>query len=837
MASDSSDSSESLSKLERLRTVDQDDIGRLERYSTARNSLKFYTNVAVTVTYVLPSTCSLPLKDCIYKALETLIGQHPVLSAIPLEEDSKDPYFARLPEVNLDRCVTFQERKSSFPAAESEGESEVEPERDAELDELLNVQHNASFAAPLPYWRLCVLTDPRDSRQFTAAYVWHHAIGDGSSGKAFHKTFLQALHNACSAASADVKSVIPSPKTPLLPNLEKVYPMPLSFFFILSILFWTKIWKAARDPGLWTGSKITTPLENQVRHLVISKRDTAALRDLCRENKTTVTAALQTLLANALFTNLPGKFTSLRCEGAISNRRWLTDDNITDDSIGVWVQDFQEMYSRDKLSKNGERLEFSWDEARRSKQNLDRILSLRGKNSMVAMLKFVDDYQNELFLPKVGKEREKSFEISNVGVFKSSQEELEAGEKGPRYGRMVFTQTKYLFRTAGRIAKHALPMSQRMRIPFTAPFSPPIILPSSANTLSGAIDAIASFLSAAPPALLRGVNLGRNEQTVLLTGAGISVASGLADYRGENGTYRRNVAYRPIYFHEYVNQHEARKRYWARSFIGWPTMGQSKPNITHESIRELGKKGYISSVITQNVDSLHGKAHPHIPVVELHGYLRSVICVSCRHKIPRPEFQESLFALNPPWAEFLNRITESGALDTDSIEQQRQRGLKLNPDGDVDLTNAHYSDFRYPACPRCLENPPLRPDGSRGIVEADQDGALASPSNAGILKPAVVMFGESVNEGVKVAAEEAIDEAGKLLVLGTSLATFSAWRLVERAIARGMSIGVLNVGGFRNEAALFGDLAVRSGEMTRVRCSQPAEAVIPEVVARLQALA
>ncbi|KAK2864999.1 hypothetical protein FQN49_004007 [Arthroderma sp. PD_2] len=379
-------------------------------------------------------------------------------------------------------------------------------------------------------------------------------------------------------------------------------------------------------------------------------------------------------------------------------------------------------------------------------------------------------------------------------------------------------------------------MTQRMRIPFTAPFSPPIILPSSASTLSGAISAIATFLSAPPPPLLRGVNLGRNEQTVLLTGAGISVASGLADYRGENGTYRRNVAFRPIYFHEYVDQHEARKRYWARSFVGWPTMGQSKPNITHESIGELGKKGYISSVITQNVDSLHSRAHPHIPVVELHGYLRSVICVSCRHKIPRAEYQESLSALNPPWAEFFNRITESGALNADNVEQQRKLGLKLNPDGDVDLSNAHYSDFRYPACPRCLENPPFRPDGSRGIVEADQDGALASPSNAGILKPAVVMFGESVNQGVKVAAEEAVDEAGKLLIIGSSLATFSAWRLVERAIARGMSIGVLNVGGFRNEAALFKDFPVHSGDMARVRCSQPAEAVVPEVAARLQAL-
>ncbi|EEQ32965.1 Alcohol acetyltransferase [Microsporum canis] len=420
-----------LGKLERLRAV-----GCLERYSTARNPQRFYTNVAVTASYELPSSCELPLRDCIYSALETLIGQHPVLSAIPLEEESKEPYFARLPEISLDQCVSFRERSGR----------EADAEADAELDQMLNVQHNVSFAAPLPYWRLSVLTGPRDGRRFTAAYVWHHAIGDGSSGKAFHRTFLQALRGVCSASSpADVKSVVPSPKTPLLPNLEQVYPMPLSIFFILAVLFRAKIWKPARDPGLWTGSKTTLPLENQIRHLVVSQRDTAAFRGLCRENKTTVTAALQTVLAKALFAHLPEQYTRLCCEGAISNRRWLTDDSITDDSLGVWVQEFQEAYCRDSVSEAG-----FWDDARRSKQNLDRILALRGKNCITSMLKYVGDYKNELFLPKLGKEREKSFEVSNIGVYKpaSPSSTTDDAEKGPRIDRMVFTQSSNVFGSA-----------------------------------------------------------------------------------------------------------------------------------------------------------------------------------------------------------------------------------------------------------------------------------------------------------------------------------------------------------------------------------------------------
>ena len=190
--------------------------------------------------------------------------------------------------------------------------------------------------------------------------------------------------------------------------------------------------------------------------------------------------------------------------------------------------------------------------------------------------------------------------------------------------------------------------------------------------------------------------------------------------------------------------------------------------------------------------------------------------------------------LNPAWGESLERMLQSGALDSVNVDEQRQKDLKINPDGDVELPNAHYSSFRYPVCPRCIEHPPLLPDGTKGIVEADRDSAWSERSNAGILKPAVVMFGESVNEGVKQAAEEAIDEAGKLLVMGSTLATFSALRLVQRARKRGMSIGILNVGGVRDEASLFEGDFESTTAMTRVRCSERAEIVLPDVAARLE---
>ena len=126
-----------------------------------------------------------------------------------------------------------------------------------------------------------------------------------------------------------------------------------------------------------------------------------------------------------------------------------------------------------------------------------------------------------------------------------------------------------------------------LRIPYTSPLPSPRIVPLSAKTFEGAVEALSNFL--AP-----------SGQTVLLSGAGISVASGLADYRGKNGTYTLNSLYRPIYFHEFTSSHEARKRYWARSFLGWPTLERAKPNIAHNAVGELGRLGFVDTVITQS---------------------------------------------------------------------------------------------------------------------------------------------------------------------------------------------------------------------------------------------
>lgn len=367
-----------------------------------------------------------------------------------------------------------------------------------------------------------------------------------------------------------------------------------------------------------------------------------------------------------------------------------------------------------------------------------------------------------------------------------------------------------------------------MRIPYRDPLPPPTIIPKSATVLPSAVAALLRFLTTPTPN-------GLPDSTVVLSGAGLSVASGLADYRGVHGTYRVNKAYRPIYHDEFMTSHPSRQRYWARSFLGWPTLHKAAPNAGHFAVRDLARMGLVGSVITQNVDSFHSRAHPDLRTVELHGYLRSTVCTTCREEFSRDVFQSELARLNPAWDEFLHEALASGALNLDIPGRKAHvKGLKTNPDGDVDLEGAPYTTFRYPPCPNCLAESPrlLRNQGL--TIDVDEDGAWKAGGTAGVLKPAVIMFGESIPQRVKMAAESAIDKAGRMLVLGTSLATGSAWMLARRAKERGMPMGVVNIGGIRGEEQFFSDMDVEQPGTQGVRVEFPTDTILPDVVDQLK---
>jgi NAD-dependent SIR2 family protein deacetylase len=249
-------------------------------------------------------------------------------------------------------------------------------------------------------------------------------------------------------------------------------------------------------------------------------------------------------------------------------------------------------------------------------------------------------------------------------------------------------------------------------------------------------------------------------RVVALTGAGISTESGIPDYRGPE-TRRR--ARNPIVGRAFLESELLRRRYWARAAVGWHRFGRAAPNLAHTALAELEHAGALSGVITQNVDRLHHRAGSR-RVVELHGNLHEVHCLSCGLVEPRDSVQLRLLHENPGWLE---------------------RPAEFAPDGDADLDEPGLERF---VAPRCLEC-------------------------AGALKPRVVFFGETVPRSVVDAAFGLLAEAEALLVVGTSLAVYSGYRFVRAAVERELPIALVNLGESRGAEHAAVHLEARAGDV------------------------
>lgn len=266
---------------------------------------------------------------------------------------------------------------------------------------------------------------------------------------------------------------------------------------------------------------------------------------------------------------------------------------------------------------------------------------------------------------------------------------------------------------------------------------------------------------------------------VALTGAGVSTDSAIPDYRGQHGTYTLNPDYQPIFYQAFRDSDQARQRYWARSFLGFPPILTTQPNPTHFALAALqgglDSPRYLKSLITQNVDGLHQKAGAR-DVIELHGSLHLVRCMHCGHEEDRGMFQETLAALNPDWQELLvnqsasklyTRMNADGDVDLKTPEEQWREGEQHTDQVVKKRALLDYLTFQFPSCPCC---------------------------GTGHYKPKVVFFGENIPQETKEASTQAVLESRGLLVMGTSLATYSAFRLVKLAKDSGIPIAMVNLG-------------------------------------------
>lgn len=263
--------------------------------------------------------------------------------------------------------------------------------------------------------------------------------------------------------------------------------------------------------------------------------------------------------------------------------------------------------------------------------------------------------------------------------------------------------------------------------------------------------------------------LAASRRLVVLTGAGCSTESGIPDYRSPGGAWTRH---KPISFGAFVRSAEVRRFYWARSYRGWPRFERARPNAAHRALSELEARGKVSQLITQNVDDLHQEAGSRA-VVQLHGRNRLVVCLDCGGEFPRAEMQERLRACNMQWLE--------------AAQWDRLQGDEADfaPDGDADVAQHVVGGFEVPECRRC----------------------------GGVLKPAVVFFGESVPKEKVDYAMSRVDQADALLVVGSSLTVWSGFRFARRACERGIPIAIVNIGPTRADDLASLKVEARCGEV------------------------
>jgi NAD-dependent SIR2 family protein deacetylase len=203
-------------------------------------------------------------------------------------------------------------------------------------------------------------------------------------------------------------------------------------------------------------------------------------------------------------------------------------------------------------------------------------------------------------------------------------------------------------------------------------------------------------------------------------------------------------------YQTFTGSASARRRYWARSHVGWRRIARAVPNDGHHAVAELGRRGLLAGIITQNVDGLHQAAGA-VNVTELHGSLHRVICLSCGRRTSRVDLERRLEAANPGWA-LVSTAT-------------------VNPDGDAVLADSATESFRVVECSACQ----------------------------GVLKPDVVFFGENVPPARARACYALVESARALVVLGSSLTVMSGLRYVRHAAKLGRPVVIVNQGATRGD--------------------------------------
>lgn len=411
-------------------------VGVLERYHIVLTHFGLDSCVIVSAEYHAVNGSIIDVAT-LYPALRQIVLQHAGLCVQITKDDpvKHPPHFVRPPSVSLDSVVSFV-RDSGTP-----------------LEDLLMAQFVEPFqiGGDAPLWRLIVVN------AHTIVFVYHHAIGDGQSGPAFHHSLLAALNSTQPEDTPDPTVTIPETLS-LTPPVEALTNTTASIGALCHALYgifapksWTSGYKA------WTGNNIPREptLKMYVRCWTIPAAHATQLVKLCRQHNTTLTAFLHTLISRAMARFAPNdkgrRYKTLKIAIPVSLRRYTgAAPSALCDQVTSYNTSFPiSSQSKSKKAEQKDENAFPWETSVKFGTRMHK--KMRSTRGVVGLLSYLFrlNIAHEYFMDPLGEKRESTLVISNLGRFPPQ----EAGKEEPRWkiGRVVFAQADGVHGPAAKI--------------------------------------------------------------------------------------------------------------------------------------------------------------------------------------------------------------------------------------------------------------------------------------------------------------------------------------------------------------------------------------------------
>ena len=413
-------------------------VGMLEKLYTARQVLNIYHSVIVTATYTLGSSLdNNALYALFFATIPELLHRHPSLCCYVEGGDTSKPQFRRLKSIEVKDVLQIR--------------SLEEHESFAEILQYLHDQQWSFQQKPL--WKLVVLREGHDVEETSnpiklhLAFVYHHVIGDGLSGTAFHRS-LQSTLSEIESSNQELEEAPEMIDTPVLIELsdpiEKLTSLPLSWMFLGKQVLdeYVPQWLTGAPLPVWAGLPTQTldtcPFRSRNRVVTIQADEVGILLEESRKHGVSLTSLLTASIVSTLANSLPGA-PNFRGSTTYTLRRvtGTSMDEMVNQSTALMTSYPAEFLNRVRKPSNATaRAESLWVSAAILHRQLQAEIASCPGNNLVGLLPYVIDHV-EFYRKKFGKAREVTWELSNLGGFKTDQEAL---SKNWRLQSMTFTQ-------------------------------------------------------------------------------------------------------------------------------------------------------------------------------------------------------------------------------------------------------------------------------------------------------------------------------------------------------------------------------------------------------------